>query len=59
MRRNHNINQTIKDKINEIDDKNMRDFLLKSLEYEYDVQDQDKPKVIDPYTKLINKYGSD
>lgn len=56
---NNNINRKIIEKIDEIENKNIQNFLFEALQIEYEVRDQDKPHIKKDYEKLIKKYYSD
>lgn len=56
---NNNINTKIMDIINEIPDKNVQDFFIEALQVEYEVRDQEKPRIKKDYEKLIEKYCRD
>ncbi len=56
---NNNINKKIIEKIDNIPEKNIQEFLKDALEIEYDVRDQEKPRIRSDYENLINKYYSD
>lgn len=56
---NNNINKKIVEKIEEIPNTNVQNFLLDILEIEYEVRDQDKPRIKDRYEQKIEKYYSD
>lgn len=59
MKTKNHINQDIKNKLNTIENKNIKNFLKEAIEEEYKVQDQHKPRLGKTYEKLINKYYSD
>lgn len=50
------INPNILKKIDEIDEKNVREFLYEILEIEYEKIDETNPKLKDDYVKLIKRY---
>jgi len=56
---NNNINDKIIEKINEISDKNIKDFIIEALEIEYEFRDYDKPRNKEKYNNLIEKYCRD
>jgi len=56
---NNNINSKIKEILNEIPEKNIQNFLIETLNIEYEVRNQDKPRIKKDYEKLIEKYCRD
>ncbi len=56
---NNNINAKIIEIIDEIPEKDIQNFLKDALQIEYEVRNQDKPRIKRDYEKLIEKYCRD
>ena len=55
---NSEINPNILEKIDKIEENNVKEFLYEILEIEYDKIDETNPKLKEDYVKLIKKYKS-